>query len=471
MGKTEVKVNSSAYSLSATGCQSLLWSSPVGIGFAKDRVIRDANAALCTLVGYRREELTGKNIRMLFETDAEYDRVGRVKYPALNEHGWVQVETRWVTKPGRVLDIQVSSTWLDPANPDLGIAFMVQDVSERKRAERALLIQSARWYELFEDSPEGIVLLDTDFRYIIGNTEFTRMFGYSDEELRSVPPYQLLFTPDQRQEVDEALATLKAGGVVRIPKTTRRAKDGRDIPVSVLSKPIRIDESSIGMYSIYRDISERIATEEELRRSLRDKEVLLKEVHHRVKNNLNIISSLLSLQKNESASCNLDEPLGLARSRVHSMAMIHDLLYRSTNLGELPFRQYLEDLASYLRSTFGTSTNRVDFVLNLEDVNLDIDTAVPCGLLLNEIIVNSLKHAFPGNRHGTVFLGLSTTREHYVVNVGDDGGGMPDSVDIHTARSMGLELIRGLSSQLNAELVCDRGSGTRYTIRIPRPPR
>ena len=471
MGKSEVAVHSSSYSLSAIGCRNLLWNSPVSIGFANDRVIRDANAALCTLTGYRRDELAGQSVRMLFETDAEYDRVGQIKYPALDAHGWAQVETRWVTKPGRVLDIQLSSTWMDPGNPQLGVAFMVQDVSERKRAERALLIQSARWYELFEDSPEGIVLLDTEFRYIIGNAEFTRMFGYSDDDLRAVPPYRLLFSPDQLNEAHETIETLKAGGVVRISKTTRRAQDGRDIPVSVLSKPIRIDESSIGMYSIYRDISEQVTTEEELRRSLHDKEVLLKEVHHRVKNNLNIISSLLSLQKNESGSSRLDEPLELARSRVHSMAMIHDLLYRSTNLAELPFRQYLEDLVSYLRSTFGTSTNRIDFVLNLEEVGLDIDTAVPCGLLLNEIIVNSLKHAFPGNRHGMVFLGLSTTREHYVVNVGDDGVGIPDSVDFASARSMGLELIRGLSMQLDAELVHERGNGTRYTIRIPKPRR
>ncbi|MFW5843725.1 MAG: sensor histidine kinase [Spirochaetota bacterium] len=459
------------HNIESGALRALLWSSPVGIGIARERVIYDANDALCTLIGYSREELIGLNVRILYESEEEFRRIGEIKYASTGVGGWAEVETRWITKSGDILDIQVSSAFLDPKEPERGIAFMAQDITERKRTEREFLIQNARWYELFANAPEGIVLLDTDFRYIISNAEFIRMFGFDDEELRSGTVYPLLVPKDRTDEADRALEKLRRGEVVRYESTVRLRRDGRPLPVSVLSKPIRMDDSSIGIYSIYRDISERVAAEENLRQSLRQKEVLLKEVHHRVKNNLNIISSLLSLQQAEYESGSIETPLETARSRVQSMAMIHDLLYQSTNLDSVPFGSYLRDLVGYLRSAFAEVSTRVRFDLDLEEVGLDIDTAIPCGLLLNEILVNSLKHAFPDGREGTVSVSLHEDGDDYVIQAGDDGVGIPESVDFESARSVGLELIRGLSTQAGAQLRKERGAGTRFTIRIPRKKR
>jgi PAS domain S-box-containing protein len=454
--------------LQTSGFHTLLWTAPIGIGFCVQRVIHDVNAAFCALCGYLPDELVGYNVKRLYETEAEYDRIGRIKYPELEANGWAQVESRWRRKDGTVIDVSISSAMLQPGDFSQGVAFMVQDISDRKHAERALLIQSARWYELFQDSPEGIVLMDADFKFLVANTEFARMFGFTDADLAQCMPRLLLVPEDLCHEGEDAITRLSAGETVRFEKTIRLAKDGTRVPVSVLSKPIRIDENNVGIYSIYRDISEQIAAENALRHSLTEKEVLLQEVHHRVKNNLNIINSLLSLQALESNTREADEPLALARSRVHSMAMIHDLLYRSKNLAEVPFKLYLEDLVGYLRSAFFSSNDNVAFILNIESVGLDINTAVPCGLLVNEIIVNSMKHAFPERRPGTVSLTLSSTHTHSVLCVQDDGIGLPEHIDFERATSMGLELIRGLTAQLGAELHRDFTNGTRYTIVIPK---
>ncbi len=443
----------------------------MGIGIARKRIIDDANDALCRLIGYSREELVGLNVRIFYESEEEFRRVGEIKYASTGVGGWAEVETRWITKGGGTIDVHLSSAFLDPKEPERGIAFMAQDITDRKRTEREFLIQNARWYELFANAPEGIVLLDTDFRYIISNTEFRRMFGFDDEELRSRTVYPMLVPEERMDEADRALEKLRRGEVVRYESTVRLTRDGHPLPVSVLSKPIRMDDSSIGIYSIYRDITDQVAAEEKLRQSLREKEVLLKEVHHRVKNNLNIISSLLSLQQAEYRSGSVEAPLEIARSRVQSMATIHDLLYQSTELDSVPFDSYLGDLVGYLRSAFAEVSGRVRFELDLEEVGLDIDRAIPCGLLLNEILVNSLKHAFPEGREGTVSVSLREDGDHYVIHAGDDGVGIPKSIDFESAKSVGLELIRGLSAQSGAQLRRESGAGTRYTIRIPRKTR
>ena len=446
---------------------SILKAAPVGIGTVINRVIQEASSRLCSMTGYSAPELVGQSIRVLYESEEEYERAGREKYKSLHEHGWGATETRWMRKDGTVMDVLVSSATIEPGHCEQGVTFIALDISEWKKAELALQVQNARWRDLFYGAPEGIVLLDNDLRVVFLNSEFTRIFGYTEAELIGVETPSVLTPEDKRSETEQAVAQLRRGEVVRIEQTVRMTKDGRRVPVSVLSKPIRLDEDHIGVYGIYRDISELDRAQRIVQQSLHEKELLLQEIHHRVKNNLSIVSGLLALQAAEHPNPGLSEQLEHARARVKSMAMIHERLYRSGNLAQISFDEYLQDLARDAAQAYLTD-ERVRFDLRLHKVSLTLDTAIPCGLLVNEMIVNSLRHAFPGGRRGTITVELGLRDGAVRLRVADDGVGMPDPGLLETIPSMGTELIRELASQINAQL-CRHfdGGGTAYELTIP----
>ena len=142
--------------------QSLLWSAPVCMGILANRIIQDANEALCSTMGYSHAELIGSSVRLLYENEQEFCRVGRTKYPIMAGKGWATIETRWRKKDGAVIDVLLTSAMFTPGDPRSGVLFVAHDISDRKSTERTLRVQNARWFDLFDNSPEGIVLLDTD---------------------------------------------------------------------------------------------------------------------------------------------------------------------------------------------------------------------------------------------------------------------------------------------------------------------
>jgi two-component sensor histidine kinase/PAS domain-containing protein len=205
---------------------------------------------------------------------------------------------------------------------------------------------------------------------------------------------------------------------------------------------------------------------EALQQSIKEKEALLREVHHRVKNNMQIISSLLNLQANRVQSPDLKAAFQESQNRVRAMAMIHETLYRSKTLSEINLRSYIQKLAHNLLYTYTTSPARVTMNVNAKDVILDIDQVIPCGLVVNELIANSLKHAFPDGRKGEISLDIHTDVKGDVVLVySDDGVGLPEGLDIEKTKSLGLSLVVNLmTKQLGAEMELSRDNGLHYTF-------
>jgi two-component sensor histidine kinase len=203
--------------------------------------------------------------------------------------------------------------------------------------------------------------------------------------------------------------------------------------------------------------------------SLREKETLLKEIHHRVKNNLQVVSSLLSLQTNHTLDARAMEPLLQSRQRVLTMAALHEFLYQSTDLSHVDTRAYLTHLASMLANTY-QGTAKVELELELDDIALDLDHAIPCGLITNELITNAYKYAFAERRTGKLTVGLRKSGDDIVLEIADDGPGLPARVDSTVPSTLGLQLVRLLSEQLHARLTVSSEAGTRYTIafRIAR---
>ncbi|RJR19244.1 MAG: hypothetical protein C4581_05095 [Nitrospiraceae bacterium] len=221
------------------------------------------------------------------------------------------------------------------------------------------------------------------------------------------------------------------------------------------------------------EIAERRLAQEQLNASLREKEVLLKEIYHRTKNNMQVITSLLNLQ-----STQIDDPRYVtlfddSRNRIASMALVHEKLYRSKNLSNIDFKDYVSSLANGLLTFYGKSARSVSFTVNAGGIVLGIDTVIPCGLIINELVSNSLKHAFPEGRGGRILIELNNTyagenrNSEYELTVGDDGIGLSKDIDIRNTKSLGLQLVTNLTMhQLRGSIELRRNEGTVFNIRF-----
>jgi PAS domain S-box-containing protein len=202
-----------------------------------------------------------------------------------------------------------------------------------------------------------------------------------------------------------------------------------------------------------------------LNRSLREKEILLREIHHRVKNNIQIISSLLNLQTHYIKDKSYIDMLRESQHRIRSMGLIHEKLYQSENLAEIDFTEYVKTLVYSLFRSYGVNTGRIAVKTDIEDISLDIDTAIPCGLIINELVSNSLKYAFPGERTGEITIQLHSRNGHIELVVADNGTGIPEHIDFRTTSSLGLHLVTILvEEQLKGEISLDRNKGTAFHI-------
>jgi two-component sensor histidine kinase len=213
------------------------------------------------------------------------------------------------------------------------------------------------------------------------------------------------------------------------------------------------------------EIAERKRAEEQIKASLKEKEVLLKEIHHRVKNNLQAISSLLYLQSKGVKDKEALEMFQDGQNRVRSMALIHERLYQSKDVARVDFAEYVRNLANYLFCSYGVHSNVIQLKVNVEDVFLGIDTAIPCGLITNELISNSLKHAFPGGRGGEIRIELCADNDRQLnLMVSDNGVGFPNDLDFRETESLGLQLVNTLVEQLEGTVELDRSGGTAFEI-------
>ncbi|MGD1993980.1 MAG: histidine kinase dimerization/phosphoacceptor domain -containing protein, partial [Anaerolineae bacterium] len=218
------------------------------------------------------------------------------------------------------------------------------------------------------------------------------------------------------------------------------------------------------------EIAERARVEEQVKASLKEKEVLLREIHHRVKNNLQVVSSLLSLQSRIVDNPAVLEVLNESQNRIRSMALIHERLYRSEDLAWVDFGVYIRDLATFLIRSYRSHPGPIDLKIEAEGVFLNMDVAIPCGLITNELVSNALKHAFPHGKGGQIHIEIKPQDDRqFTMIVGDDGVGFPAHVDFRNTESLGLQLVNTLVQQLDGtvELRCD--GGTEFTIRFSNP--
>lgn len=335
-------------------------------------------------------------------------------------------------------------------------------------ADRILLKSSDPLARVLDLAEDAIISVDADQRIVLFNQGAEKIFGYKREEILGELLNTLLptrFVEAHRDHIDKfANSPVAARTMGERREIFGRRKGGIDFPAEASISKAKLDQGWL-FTVILRDITQRKIADESIRASLREKEVLLKEIHHRVKNNLQVVSSLLGLQSRTIEDHALRKMFQESQNRVHSMALIHESLYQSANLSEIDFPAYIDQLADYLFRSYGVDPNRVQLAASIDELRLTIDTAVPCGLIINELVSNSLKYAFPAGRSGTIRIEMHYKDDHSIrLAVTDNGVGFPDGIGQASTKSLGLRLVRTLADQLSATVEMSSASGAQTIL-------
>lgn len=331
------------------------------------------------------------------------------------------------------------------------------------QARKSDVLENSGLFAAFEQITDGIVVTDTEGEIQYVNPAFTLMTGYASQEVIGHHT-RILKSGCQGVEVYRDLWNIIRSGRVWRGDMVNRRKDGTHYTETMSITPI-LNPSGITVryIAIKHDVTDERAAEEARRLSLAEKTVLLQEVHHRVKNNLQVLCSLLSMEI--ASTPGASTVLLNAHSRVLAMALIHEQIYRSETLADLDFGVYVTLLAERLVDVYCVDRSRIRLDINVETINLSLDDAIPTGLILNELLSNSLKHAFRDGREGVIRVSLRETGNgHVELSVADDGMGLRADFDLENTGSMGLQVVRSLIFQLRAELVVTRDAGTKFKI-------
>ncbi len=339
-------------------------------------------------------------------------------------------------------------------------------LEEQAQIKTALTAERLLLRTLVDHLPVAVYAKDAAGRMMLANSVAVQNSGVASEtELLGKTVFEL-FPPElatRRQADDRTIIESGRPILNREEKVPR--PDGTFAWQLVSQVPLHDNEGRIiGLVEIDQDITERKQIEEQIKASLREKEVLLKEIHHRVKNNMQIISSLLSLQaeyiKDPQAFSSFKE----SQERIRSMALIHEKLYQSHDLAHINFAEYINDLSVFLYSSYTPALSHIALKVDVEDIYLDIGHAVPCGLIVNELVTNALKYAFPAGRSGEIKVAVCQEGNRYTLTVSDNGVGFPPHVDFRKTSSFGMQLVIMLVRQLNGIIELEAGGGTTFTI-------
>lgn len=347
--------------------------------------------------------------------------------------------------------------------------------AEQKRAREALRVSEERFRLLAENIMDVIWVLDREGRFSYVSPSVERLRGYTPEEVMSQSVSEAL-TPASSMIAETGLQQL----LERVDRGERYTdqhrfeleqprKDGSTIWTEVIISAIYDDKQDfIGVLGVTRDISERKRIEAKIHESLREKEVMLQEIHHRVKNNMQIMSSLLRLQARRISDERTRRLLLESQGRIRSMALVHEKLYQSRDLSRIHLSDYIRSLTDSLRAAYRVDPRRCRLHVPVKEIYLDVNTAIPCGLLVNELVTNALQHAFPGDRAGEVVIELN--RDHggnLLLCVRDDGIGLPEGADIQNPATLGFQLVLDLVRQIGGRINHDGSRGSSFCITIP----
>ena len=432
----------------------------------REGMVTEISPSVYSHAGWKLEEVIGHPV-----TDFYRDPTAREIFAkTLKENGNVNdYELQLLAKDGRKIEVSASSHFVfDDKGNQVGVEGVLRDISKRKQIEEALRESEEKYRRMVENSLQGIFIIQ-DFRLVYVNEALAHIMGYSLAELYSLPPQKLrgLVHPDDQDMVWGRMADRMAGKYVP-PRYDFKAmrKNGDTVWVEMLSGRIEFQGKPAVQGAVI-DITDRRTAEEKIKHSLEEKEVMLREIHHRVKNNMQIILSLLRIQSRMVKHKGTREIFRQSQNRIRSMALIHEALYKSGDLAKIDFSDYISRMTTHLLSVYREDLGEVGVEQKTEGIFLDINKAIPCGLIVSELVSNSLKHAFPDKREGRLSIRMTQDKKGmYRLIIKDSGKGLPEDLNIRETETLGFQLVIDLVHQLRGSIDLNRREGTEFEVKF-----
>jgi PAS domain S-box-containing protein len=450
------------------------WSSPAALTITRmaDSCFVDVNEHFLSLFEYSREEVIGRASTELY-INTNPDERAEIARQFREQGSLHNYEIVLRTKSGELRNVLLSADTLE-LDGEIHILTTMLDITIRKRAEAARRYSEEKLRTLFNVLPVGVSILDERHTVSEMNAALMEIIDISqDDLLQGNYTARKYIHPDGSLVPPAEFPSVRAmhEGSIRDVELGIVKEDGTTIWTSVSA--VRLPAPQQGVVVVTVDITKIKQANQQLRASIREKEALLKEIHHRVKNNLQIISSLLKLQAGTISDPQTLEIFQESRHRVTSMALVHETLYQSGDLARIDFGAYVRQLTRYLGQAYGVQASAVAIKLNIEEVLLDLDTAIACGLIINELVSNALKYAFPPGmeigRSDEIRVGLSEMEGRIALTVSDNGVGLPAEVNFQRTESLGLPLVYSLmNDELDGTIEVECHNGTCFKLTFPR---
>ena len=438
----------------------------------EDMTLSLVNTEFSQLTGYSKKEIEGKlNWTEFFASDdlpmmKEFHALRRINPDDAPRN----YEARLITRNNDIRTVYLTVALLPGTKKSMA---SIVDLTELQRSKKEIEKSKKKFKTIFENAAEAMILFDRYGTILEANDKIEEISGFRKEELIGHKFMKLL--PKVKIEYLKALKAFKdiiSGNELKQVEWTIKNKAGKEIVFMAHPSVLRTENRIDGLVMIIEDVTDRKRVENTLRTSLEEKEVLLREIHHRVKNNLQIISSLLSLQCIQLDDDETVDVLRECQGRVRTMAMIHENLYQSKDINHINFGNFVKKLLSDIFYSYRVDPRSIKLTTNVENVDIGIETAMPCGLIINELATNSIKHAFP-NGTGNISVELTSSglnNDSFILIFDDDGIGLPENLTPENTKKLGLMVVNTLSNQLNAEMEIDRSNGTRFIFNFSELP-
>jgi PAS domain S-box-containing protein len=432
------------------------------------RIVR-YNPYMEEISGYRLEEMRGKDWFDNFLPESIRSSLRQSFANAIRE-----IQTRGsvdpiLTRDGKELLIEWYDKTLKDANGNIsGLLAIGQDITAKKRAEEALRQSEEQYRQIVELANEGIWMIDRDSTTTFANQRMAKMLGYSVDEMLGRSLFD--FMDEKGKRLAEDYVKRRKQGIVEQHEFKFIRKDGQDLWALLGTCPLMDDGRSYnGALAMVTDITEIKRIDNSLRATLAEKEILLREVHHRVKNNIQAIIYLIESRMEQITDNQIRLMLKGIQEQARTMGLVYEQLYQTDSLTKVGMQRYLHDLSANVVEAFGCG-RQIELNVDCEDIHLEVASAIPCGLMVNELLTNALKYAFPSSYRGIPQLTISfeTEDNHYELTVQDNGVGLPADIEHRTQQRMGLRLVKlWATHQMGGTLEVLDGDGTSYHITFP----
>ncbi|MEO6883633.1 MAG: PAS domain S-box protein [Bacteroidia bacterium] len=432
------------------------------------------NHYLSGMLGFTQEEFVGKSVLEYTHPEDVQKTKESFTEKISGKTDKTRLEKRYIHKSGKNVFVEVTGSAIkDIDGSPMYFLSVIEDVTEKRENEKELITKSAKINAIFQNSSHLIYTVSRDGILTSYNDNYRQITEFAYGGSPKVGSRLFISSSKEKsiskQFLDQATLShqIALSGISQQYEQKVVGQDGQVKWFEISLDPIVLPDGKIEEVSyIAHDITEKKENEIQIGHSLQEKEVLLKEVHHRVKNNLQVISSILNLQSSSAKDPAILDLLKESQNRIKSMAYIHENLYRTNDFANIKFSEYLITLAENLVYSYATNRCPIELNLEIENIFINLDLAIPCGLIVNELMTNALKYAFKDRASGKITIELKEKNERITLSVIDNGVGFPKAVDYKNTESLGLQLVVTLTEQLSGTITQEVNNGTRFSIEF-----